>query len=149
MFILDFLVPLGLTLLEKAIFGYSKAVKAIARPRMGEIQNLQFATGNFCFFRLQTSIMVYKITSVMILRSSFINNHFKSKKELGGLKILTIGKNIYNTSKSYQNSKNKSLYCLFQYLFIFESPKLLFGLKIVVCEAAPQNHIQGNFINHY
>ena len=94
MFILDFLVPLRLILLEKAIFGYSKAVKAIARPRMVEIQNLQFATGNFCFFRLHTSIMVYKITLVMILRSSFINNHFKSKKELGGLKILTIGRNI-------------------------------------------------------
>ena len=93
--------------------------------------------------------MVYKINSVIIYRSSFINDHFKSKKELGGLKILTIGKNIYNTSKSYQKSKNKSLYCLFQYLFIFESPKLLFWLKIVVCEAASQNHIQGNFINNY
>ena len=86
MFILDFWVPLGLTLLEKAIFGYSKAVKAIARPRMGEIQNLQFATGNFCFFRPQTSIMVYKITPVMILRRIFINNNFKSKMELGELK---------------------------------------------------------------
>ena len=95
------MVPLGLILLEKAIFGYSKAVKAIARPSMGEIQNLQFATGNFCLFRIQTSIMVYKITLVMILRRSFINNNFKSKKELGWLKILTIGKNINNTSKSY------------------------------------------------
>ena len=79
MFILDFLVPLGLNLLEKTLFGYSKAVKTIKRPRMAEIQNLQFATGNFCFFRLRTSIMAYKITSVMILRSSFINNDFKSK----------------------------------------------------------------------
>ena len=86
MFILDFLVPLGLILLEKAIIGYSKAIKAVARPSMGRIQNLQFATGNFCFFRLQTSIMVYKITSVMILRRSLIHNDFKSKKELIGLK---------------------------------------------------------------
>ena len=30
--------------------------------------------------------MVYKITPVMILRRSFINNNFKSKMELGGLK---------------------------------------------------------------
>jgi len=37
MFILASLVPLGLNLLEKAIFGYSKAV---ARLRMGEIQNV-------------------------------------------------------------------------------------------------------------
>ena len=101
MFILDFVVPLGPILLEKAIFGYSKAVKAVARPNMGEIQNLQFATGNFWFFWLQTSIKVYKITLVMILRRSFINNNFKSKKELGWLKILTIGKNINNTYKSY------------------------------------------------
>ena len=53
MFILDSVVPLGLILLDKAIIGYSKAVKAVARPNVGEIQNLQFATGNFCFFRLQ------------------------------------------------------------------------------------------------
>ena len=149
MFILDFLVPLGLILLEKAIIGYSKAVKAVSRPGIGQIQNLQFATVNFCFLRLKKSTMMYKITLVMILRRIFINNNFKSKKELGWLEILTIGKNIDNTSKSYQNSKNKCLYCLFQYLFIFESPKLLFGLKIVVCEAAPQNHIQGNFKNHH
>ena len=77
MFILDFLVPLGLNLLEKTIFGYSKAVKATAWPRMGEIENLHFATGNVCFFRLQTSIIVYKITSVMFLRCTFINNDFK------------------------------------------------------------------------
>ena len=79
LFILDFLVPLGLILLEKAIVRYSKAIKTVARPSMSEIQNLQFATGKFCFFRLQTSIMVYKTTLVMILRSSFINNDFKSK----------------------------------------------------------------------
>ena len=30
--------------------------------------------------------MVYKITPVMIFRRSFTNNHFKFKKELGGLK---------------------------------------------------------------
>ena len=30
--------------------------------------------------------MVYKITPVMILRRIFINNNFKSKMELGGLK---------------------------------------------------------------
>ena len=122
MFILDFLVPLGLILLEKAIIGYSKAVKAVSRPGIGQIQNLQFATVNFCFLRLKKSTMMYKITLVMILRRIFINNNFKSKKELGWLEILTIGKNIDNTSKSYQNSKNKCLYCLFQYLFIFESP---------------------------
>ena len=122
MFILDFLVPLGLILLEKAIIGYSKAVKAVSRPGIGQIQNLQFATVNFCFLRLKKSTMMYKITPVMILRRIFINNNFKSKKELGWLEILTIGKNIDNTSKSYQNSKNKCLYCLFQYLFIFESP---------------------------
>ena len=80
------MVPFGLILLEKAIFGYLKALKAVARPSIGEIQNLQFATGNFCFLRLQTSIMVYKITLVMILRRSFINNDFKFKKELGGPK---------------------------------------------------------------
>ena len=57
--------------------------------------------------------------------------------------------NIDDISKSYQNSKNKSLYCLFQYLFIFESPKLLFELKMVVCEAPPKNHNRGNFIDHY
>ena len=75
-----------LILLEKAIVRYSKAIKTVARPSMGEIQNLQFATGNFCFLRLQTSIMVYKTTLVMILRRSFINNDFKFKKELGGPK---------------------------------------------------------------
>ena len=83
MFVLAFFVPLGLNLLEKAIFRYSKAVKAVGRPRMGGIQNVQFATGIFCFFKLKTSIMVYKITLDMILRSSFTNNNFKSKKELG------------------------------------------------------------------
>ena len=86
MFILDFLVPLGLNLLEKAIFGYSKAVKADTRPSTGEIQNLQFATGIFCFFKLKTLMMVFKITLDMILRSSFTNNNFKFKKELGSLK---------------------------------------------------------------
>ena len=86
MFILDFLVPLGLILLEKAIIGYSNAVKTVSRPSIGEIQNLHFATVNFCFLRLKTSTMVYKITLVMIFRRSFINNDFKSKKELGGLK---------------------------------------------------------------
>ena len=82
MFVLDFLVSLGPTSLEQTIFGCFKAIKAIARPSMGEIQNLQFATGKFCLFRLQTSKMIYKITSVMILRSSFISNNFKSKKEV-------------------------------------------------------------------
>ena len=82
MFVLDFFVSLGLILLEKTIFGCFKAKKAIARPSMGEIQNLQFATGKFCFFRLQTSIMIYRIASLMILKSSFINNKAKSKKEV-------------------------------------------------------------------
>ena len=79
MFILDSVVPLGLILLDKAIIGYSKAVKAVEGPSMGEIPNLQFLEGNFCSFRLQTSIMVYKITSVMNLRCTFVNNDFKSK----------------------------------------------------------------------
>ena len=82
-FYLYFLVSLGPILLEKTIFGYSKAVKAVERPSMGEIQNLQFLEGKFCSFRLQTSIMVYKITMVMILRRSFINNDFKFKKDHG------------------------------------------------------------------
>ena len=129
MLYLDFLVSLGPILLEKTIFGYSKAVKVVWRPSMGEIPNLQFLEGNFCFFRLQTSIIVYKITSVMILRSSFINNDFKSKFWHLGVKFLTIAKNGNNTSKSYQNSMNKSLYQFFQYLLIFESPKHLLDLK--------------------
>ena len=86
MIYLDFLVSLRPILLEKTIFGYSKAVKAVGGPSMGEIPNLQFLEGNFCSFRLQTSIMVYNISWVMILRSTFINNDFKSKKVLGGLK---------------------------------------------------------------
>ena len=86
MFILDFLVPLGLILLEKVIIRYSKAVKAVSRPSIGEIQNLQFATVNFCFLRLKKSTMMYKITPAMILRRIFINNNFKSKMELGELK---------------------------------------------------------------
>ena len=75
MFYLYFMVSLGPMLLEKTIFGYFKAMNVVARPGMGEIQNLQFATGKFWLIRLQTSIMV--------LRRSFRNNNFKSKKELG------------------------------------------------------------------
>ena len=75
MFYLYFMVSLGPMLLEKTIFGYFKAMNVVARPGMREIQNLQFATGKFWLIRLQTSIMV--------LRRSFRNNNFKSKKELG------------------------------------------------------------------
>ena len=100
MFYLDFLESLGPILLEKTIFGYSKAVKAVWRPSIGEIPNLQFLEGIFCFFRLQTSLMVYKITSVMILRCSFINNDFKSKFWHLWVKFLIIRKNNNNTSKS-------------------------------------------------
>ena len=83
MFYFDFLVSLGPIFLEKTIFGYSKVV---SRPSMDKIHNLQFAKGNSYFFRLQTSIMVYKITSVMILRSSFININLMSEKKLSWLK---------------------------------------------------------------
>ena len=42
-----------------------------------------------------------------------------------------------------------SIYHLFQYFFIFESPKLRFGLKIIVYKGAAQNQNQGSFIDHF
>ena len=77
MFYLDFLVSLRPILLEKTIFRYSEAVKAVGGPSMVETPNLQFLEVNFCSIRLQTSIMVNKIISVMILRCNFINSDFK------------------------------------------------------------------------
>ena len=49
MFYLDFLVSLGPILLEKTIFGYSKAVKAVEGPSMGKFQTYSFWKGILFF----------------------------------------------------------------------------------------------------